>query len=59
MGIQAHFHLYSSSKWQQLIEAAGFRVVWQTGYMSPRATVFFDLGHFYGVPNLILRKLNG
>lgn len=57
--IQGHFHLYNSSKWQQLIEAAGFRVLWQTGYMSPRATAFFDLGHFYGLPNLILRKLTG
>jgi len=57
--IQAHFHLYSSFKWQQLIEAAGFRVVWQTGYMSPRAAAFFDLGHFYGAPNLILHKLMG
>jgi ubiquinone/menaquinone biosynthesis C-methylase UbiE len=57
--IQAHFHLYSALKWQQLIETAGFRVVWQTGYMSPRAAAFFDLGHFYGTPNLILHKLTG
>jgi SAM-dependent methyltransferase len=57
--LQVHFHLYSPGKWQTYIESAGFRVVWQTGYMSPRATALFDLGHFYGLPNLILHKMTG
>ena len=57
--VQAHFHLYPPSQWQQIIEAVGFRMLWQTGYMSPRAAALFDLGHFLGVPNLILRKLTG
>jgi ubiquinone/menaquinone biosynthesis C-methylase UbiE len=57
--LQVHFHLYSPKEWQTYIEAVGFRLVWQTGYMSPRATALFDLCHFYGFPNLILHKMTG
>jgi ubiquinone/menaquinone biosynthesis C-methylase UbiE len=57
--MQVHFHMYSPDEWQRRAEAAGLRVTQRIGYMSPRATALFDLGHFYGVPNLIARKLTG
>jgi len=57
--IQVHCHLYSPDEWQRRAEAVGLRVIQRTGYMSPRATALFDLGHFYGLPNLIARRLTG
>ena len=57
--MQVHFHMYSPDEWQRRAEVGGLRVTSRIGYMSPRATTLFDLGHFYGVPNLIARKLMG
>lgn len=57
--MQVHFHMYSPDEWQRRAEAVGFQIRKRTGYMSPRATALFDLGHFYGLPNLINRKLTG
>lgn len=57
--MQVHFHMYAPEEWQRRAEAVGFKIIKRTGYMSPRATALFDLGHFYGVPNLINRKLTG
>jgi len=57
--MQVHFHMYSPDEWQRRAEAVGLCVTQRIGYMSPRATALFDLGHFYGVPNLIARKLTG
>lgn len=51
--LQDHYHMYSPAVWQRHIENAGFRVEKHTGYMSPRATSIFDLGHFYGGFNWI------
>jgi SAM-dependent methyltransferase len=57
--MQVHYHMYHPEEWKSRAEATGLRTVQQTGYMSPRATTLFDLGHFYGVPNLVTRKLTG
>lgn len=57
--MQVHFHLHSPNEWQRRAEVAGLRVIQRIGYMGPRATALFDLGHFYGVPNLIAYKLTG
>ncbi|MGH2544926.1 MAG: class I SAM-dependent methyltransferase, partial [Ardenticatenaceae bacterium] len=57
--MQVHFHMYSPDRWASLAEEAGFEVLEHTGYMSARAAALFDLGHFYGIPNLISRRLTG
>ncbi len=57
--MQVHFHMYAPEEWQRKLEAAGFTVEQRIGYMSPRAAGWFDLLHFYGAPDLIVRKLIG
>jgi SAM-dependent methyltransferase len=57
--IQVHFHLYSPDEWQRRIEAHGFKVTVRRGYLSPRATHYLELGHYYGAPDVIARKLTG
>ena len=51
--------MYSPAEWQQRLEAQGLRVIFRRGYLSPRATQYLELGHYYGVPNLASRKLLG
>lgn len=57
--IQVHFHMYSPAEWQRRVEAAGLRVTQRVGYLSPRAAKLMELGHYYGLPNLIAYKLTG
>lgn len=57
--MQVHYHMYSPDEWQQRLEAHGFNVTYRRGYLSPRATQYLELGHYYGVPNLASRKLFG
>jgi SAM-dependent methyltransferase len=57
--VQVHYHMYSPAEWQRRIEAQGFKVTLRRGYLSPRATQYLELGHYYGVPNLIARKATG
>lgn len=57
--MQVHYHLYSPDVWQKYAEAAGLRVIQRTGYLSPRAAKFVELGHYLGIPNLLTRKLLG
>jgi len=57
--MQVHFHMYSPDEWQRRAQVVGLCVTQRIGYMSPRAAALFDLGHFYGVPNLMARKLTG
>ncbi len=55
--MQVHFHMYSPNEWQRRVEAVGLRVVQQTGYISPRAARVMEFGHYWGLGNLISRKL--
>lgn len=57
--LQVHFHLYSPDQWRKKLETTGFKVEQQVGYMSPRATGLFDLAHFYGAPDLVVRRFTG
>ena len=57
--VQVHYHMYAPDEWQQRLEAQGFRIVQRRGYLSPRATQYLELGHYYGVPNLLARKVTG
>jgi SAM-dependent methyltransferase len=57
--MQVHYHMYSPDRWQKIAEQAGLRVIQRTGYLSPRAAKFVELGHYLGVPNLLFHKLLG
>ena len=57
--IQVHFHMYPPDEWQRRIEAHGFKVTFRRGYLSPRATHYLELGHYYGAPDVVARKLTG
>jgi SAM-dependent methyltransferase len=55
--VQVHYHLYNADEWQRRAESAGFRIIQRIGYLSPRAAKLFELGHYYGIPNLLAHKL--
>lgn len=57
--VQVHFHLLSRQDWVAVLQRAGFEVTQTRGYMSARATRFFELGHYTGLPSLISRRLTG
>ena len=57
--MQVHYHMYSPDEWQKHAEEAGLRVIQRTGYLSPRAAKFVELGHYLGIPNLLFHKLLG
>ena len=57
--LQVHYHLYSPDEWQRRIESHGFKVTMRRGYLSPTATAFLELGHYYGAPDVVARKITG
>lgn len=57
--MQVHYHLHAPDEWQRRVEAVGFKVIYRREYLSPKATQLLELGHYYGVPNLIARKVFG
>lgn len=57
--VQVHYHMYSPEEWQRRIEAHGFKVTLRRGYLSPRATAYLELGHYYGAPDVLARRLTG
>jgi SAM-dependent methyltransferase len=57
--VQVHYHLLSRPDWIATFERAGFRVTHARGYMSARATRYFELGHYAGWDNLVARRLLG
>jgi SAM-dependent methyltransferase len=56
---QVHFHLLSPADWRKALERHGLTVTESRGYMSANATRYFELGHYYGLPNVISRRLTG
>ena len=57
--ISRHQHCDSPAVWRARLERAGFQVdaIWY--YFSPRALQTLELGHYFGLPNLITKKLLG
>lgn len=57
--ISRHRHCDSPAVWRARLGQAGFEVdaIWY--YFSPRALQTLELGHYFGLPNLISRKLFG
>ena len=57
--IQVHHHMYAPEEWARRVEAAGFRVLLRRDYLSPRATVLLELGHYAGWHNVLAKALLG
>lgn len=57
--MQVHHHMYSADAWARRLAAHGFRVRSSRDYLSPRATVLLELGHFAGWHNVLSRALLG
>ena len=57
--MQVHHHMYSADTWGRKLREHGFRVCSSRGYLSPRATVLLELGHFAGWHNVLSRALLG
>ena len=57
--IARHHHTDSPAVWTDRLNRHGFEVekIWY--YFSPKATQTLELGHYFGLPNLITRKLFG
>lgn len=57
--ISRHQHCDSPATWRQRLEGAGFELerIWY--YFSPGALQTLELGHYFGLPNLITKKLFG
>jgi SAM-dependent methyltransferase len=57
--ISRHHHCDGPDVWRARLEGAGFQVeaIWH--YFSPRALQTLELGHYFGLPNLISKKLFG
>ncbi len=57
--ISRHHHCDSPATWQARLERQGFEVerIWY--YFSPHALRTLELGHYFGAPSLITRRLFG
>jgi SAM-dependent methyltransferase len=55
--ISRHAHCDSPADWQARLERHGFTVdkIWY--YFSPHALQTLEMGHYFGLPNLITKKL--
>jgi len=56
---QEHCNLLTRDEWRKSFKKAGFRLVEETGHLSPRMCKTIELLHYWSVPNLILYKLTG
>jgi SAM-dependent methyltransferase len=57
--ISRHHHCDGPDVWQDRLARAGLRLVESFYYFSERANHALDLGHYFGAPSLVARKLSG
>ncbi len=57
--IARHHHCDGPDVWRDRLEAAGLRMVDSFYYFSARANHALDVGHYYGAPSLVAKKLFG
>lgn len=57
--IARHRHTDSEATWRERLSRHGLEVVKAWDYFSPRATRALEMGHYFGLPNLISKKLFG
>lgn len=55
--ISRHHHTDGPATWTARLERHGFTVERAWYYFSPKALRTLELGHFFGVPNLVWKKL--
>jgi SAM-dependent methyltransferase len=57
--ISRHHHCDGPGLWQRRLETAGLQLRDWFYYFSDRATHALDLGHYFGAPSLVAKKLFG
>jgi len=57
--IARHYHLDPPEVWINRLQKAGFEIVRWHNYFSPGALRITELGHYFGLPSLLARKLFG
>jgi len=57
--ISRHHHCDGPEVWQARLDSAGLQLVDSFYYFSARATHALDLGHYFGLPSLVTKKLLG
>ncbi len=57
--ISRHHHCDGPEVWQERLDVAGLKPVTHFYYFSERANHALDLGHYYGAPSLVAKKLFG
>ena len=55
--ISRHAHCDSPAEWRARLERHGFAVEKICYYFSPKALRTLEMGHYFGMPNLITKKL--
>lgn len=55
--ISRHYHCDDLPTWRDRLEEAGFEIIQQWDYFSPRALAVLEWGHYFGLPALISRWL--
>ena len=54
-----HYHCDGPAIWRARLTAAGFQIRIATYYFSERANHLLDQGHYWGLPNLLAKRLLG
>ncbi|HCU79925.1 MAG TPA: hypothetical protein DGN60_02030 [Chloroflexi bacterium] len=57
--ISRHTHYHTPAEWKVLLNNTGFSMESCTYYCSKTALQAIELGHYFGLPSLLLRKLTG
>lgn len=57
--IARHVHLDAPQVWEQRLKQAGFRLEKAWDYFPPEALHILELGHYFGLPSLVTKKLTG
>jgi SAM-dependent methyltransferase len=57
--ISRHYHCDGPGPWQDRLAAAGLQIADSFTYFSERAQYALDLGHYFGAPSLVAKKLFG
>jgi len=57
--ISRHYYYDGVEGWRSRLERAGLQLVDARPYLSPRALAAVELGHYFGLPSLVAKKLTG
>lgn len=55
--ISRHHHCDDAVTWEGRLSAAGFEILQQWDYFSPRSLAVLEWGHYFGLPSLVSRVL--